>query len=471
MEESNALSMARQWLMAGNGERALETVHRQLADAMISGSGLEQAHFDLAWVSAWIGQVDEAFDSFEKSCSPVPKAGDRRVPLYLRALRDHGLLLAEHGRFVEAGNKLERASAETGRLIGSHGAEKALLAEPWAQVLLSQGEIGRALELLQEAARTLTSTGHERLPGLLALLAEARGAVHDSPFADMPDLTERGADLLFQHLGNRAEESDPVVMERVYQAGVAWLERAFPDSSILAGALGSLARLSGSVGDPAAQVATIDRAIEVYRNRGEIGFAIQALQGRALALAEAGDDANAHADYLAALDQAEQIGNLPLMSQLARNTARFLADRNRPMEASPYHEKAIEWAREAAHPEMAGKALAALGLFKSHQGDLPEAMAAFQEALALLPEDDSHSAAVRDHLDAMNNGRLCVCLDPVQVRLRKIRRQVFQALPPRTARSVDVSLVSGECDLKLDLVRPLTPAEEARLEQVLRTES
>lgn len=471
MEESNALSMARQWLMAGQMDRALSTVRRGLMEAISTGRGVEHAQFDLAWVLAWNERLDEAFEAFGKSHDFTPDPDDPRAVLYLRSLRDHGLLLAEHGRIEEAGQLLKKAWDETGRLAGGMGIEQALLAEPLAQVLLTLGDLEGAWALLEEAAPILTTIGHERLPGLLALRAEARGALGKPPFANLPDLTEKGSDMLFQHLASRSDESDPVVMERVYQAGVGWLTETRPDSATLAAALGTLAGLSGSVGDVAGQIDAIDRAIEIYRTRKEDGFAIQALQGRALALAEAGDDRNAEADYSAALDQATQAASFPLMSQLARNIGRFLSDRNRLDEASEFYQKAIDWAREASHPEMTGKALVAWGLFLAHEGENTGAKRVLDEALDLLPPHDNHATAARDHLEAMEHGKACVCLDPVQVRARKLRQKVLQTLPPRTARSVEISMESGEFHLELDLVRPLSPAEQAQLEHVLRSGS
>jgi tetratricopeptide (TPR) repeat protein len=470
VEESNALSMARQWLMAGETERALSTVRRQLDDATATGRGLEHAQFDLAWVLAWTEQFDEAFKAFEKSHDIIPEADDPRALLYLRSLRDHGLLLAEHGRIEEACHWLKKVWEETGRLAGTMGPEQALLAEPLAQVLLSLGELENASKILEEAQPILAGIGHERLPGLLALRAEALGALEKPPFASMPDLTEKGIELLFQHLASRSDESDPVVMERVYQAGVEWLQKTLPASSIHAAALGTLAGLSGSVGDVTRQVSAIDQAIEIYRERKEDGFAIQALQGRALALAEAGDDRNSEADYIAALDQASQASSLPLMSQIARNIGRFLSDRNRLDEATHYYQKAIEWAREAAHPEITGKALTAWGLFLAHQGNISRATIVLNEAIDLLPIHDNHATAAKDHLEAMAEGTACVCLDQIQVMARELRRKVLRALPPRTARSVDVSVDSGEFHLELDLVRPLSAGEEAQLQRILRND-
>lgn len=468
MEESNALSMARQWLMAGQVERALSTVRRRLEDATAIGLGIEHAHFDLAWVLAWNEQFEEAFEAFHKSHNFNPDADDPRALLYLRSLRDHGLLLAEHGRIEEARQWLKKAWDETGRLAGETGPEQALLAEPLAQVMLGMGDLKEALVLLEGAAPILTAMGHERLPGLLALRAEARGALEKACFDDMPDLTEKGVELLFHHLVNRSHDSDPVVMERVYQDGVDWLTKNHPGTATLAAALGTLAGLSGSMGDIAGQIAAIDKAIEIYRNRKEDGFAIQALQGRALALAEAGDDLNAEADYKAALSQAIQVSSFPLMSQLGRNIGRFLSDRNRETEASEYYKQAVQWAREASHPEMTGKALTAWGLFLTHLGETSRAVSVLNEALELLPAQDNHAAAARDHLESIEQGKVCVCLDPVQVTARKLKQKVLHALPPRTARSVEISMDCGEFKLELDLVRPLSPAEESRLEQALK---
>ena len=467
MEDSNTLSMARQWLLAGKPERALSTAQRGLADATSAGCGIEQAWFDLAWVHVWTDDLASALTAFEHSHPCRPSVDDPLAVFYLKALRDHGLVLAEHGKTKQARALLQLAWDETGYLAGDGGPEQAMLAEPLAQVMLADGESGPACDLLESAAGILVETEGDRLPGALALLVEARAADGREPFGSMPDLTETGADHLFQHLALRVEESDPIALHQVYLAGVDWLEEHHPLSSTLAAALGALAKLAEEVGDIGGQIAAIDRAIEIYRERRETGYAIQALQGRALALAEAGEYQESEADYRAAHDQATMAGSLPLMSQVGRNLARFLADRDHQVEAESYFKQALEQARQAAHPELAGKALVAWGIFHTHQGRKNQAHACFDEAIPLLPQDDPHVRAANDHIESINSGTACACVDPIQIAARSLRRDVRRALPPRCARSVEVLVVGDGFEVRLDLARTLTDPEQAALQKVM----
>lgn len=467
MEDSNTLSMARQWLLAGQPERALATAQRGLAEATTAGRGVEQAWFDLAWVLVWTNDPTAALNAFEHSHPTRPAPDDPLAVFYLKALRDHGLVLAEHGKTKQARALLQMAWDETGFLAGDGGPEQAMLAEPLAQVMLAEGDTRLACELLEAAVAILVETEGDRLPGALALLVEARAADGQAPFHSMPDLTATGADHLFQHLALRVEESDPIALHQVYQAGVGWLEVHHPQTSTLAAALGVLARLAEEIGDIRGQIAAIDRAIEIYRERREYGYAIQALQGRALALTEAGAYQEAEADYRAAHEQATMAGSLPLMSQVGRNLARFLADRGHLTEAESFFRQSLEQARQAAHPELTGKALVAWGIFHSHQGRTKQARACFDEAIPLLPHDDAHVRAVHDHIESIDSGIMCVCIDPVQIAARSLRRDVRQTLPPGCARSVEVVVDGNGFEVRLDLARTLTEPEQTALQRVM----
>ena len=467
MEDSNILSMARQWLLAGQPERALSTAQRGLADASSAGCGIEQAWFDLAWVHVWTDDLASALTAFEHSHPCRPSADDPLAVFYLKALRDHGLVLAEHGKTKQARALLQLAWDETGYLAGDGSPEQAMLAEPLAQIMLAEGESGPACDLLEAAASVLVETEGDRLPRALALLVEARAADGREPFESMPNLNSTGADHLFQHLALRVEESDPIALYQVYLAGVHWLEKHHPLSSTLAAALGALAKLAEEIGNIGEQIKAIDRAMEIYRERRENGYAIQALQGRALALAEAGEFQEAEADYRAAHDQATMAGSLPLMSQVGRNLARFLADRGHLVEAESYFRQSLEQAKQAAHPELTGKALVALGIFHTHLGQTKKATDCFEEAIPLLPQNDPHVRAINDHIDSINSGIVCACIDPIQIAARSLRRDVRRSLPPGCARSVEVIVDGDGFEVRLDLARTLTDSEQTALQQVL----
>ncbi|MFM7112070.1 MAG: hypothetical protein ACKO26_13070, partial [Planctomycetota bacterium] len=66
MESSDSLSMARQWLMAGQPDRALASVRRRLDDAVTLRRGERSARFELAWVLAWTDRIEEALAEFAR---------------------------------------------------------------------------------------------------------------------------------------------------------------------------------------------------------------------------------------------------------------------------------------------------------------------------------------------------------------------------------------------------------------------
>ena len=220
------------------------------------------------------------------------------------------------------------------------------------------------------------------------------------------------------------------------------------------------------MGDGPARVAAIDRAERCYRGRNEIGYAIQALQGKGLALAQMGDTIGAESAYRAGLAEARSSGSAFLVSQLSRNLGQFLAEVRRLEEAETLLRDSLAQATESAHPELTGKSATALGLFLVHSGRPDESRQFFNKALAVLDSQEPHYQAASEHLDCLDKNQTCPCLDPTRQTCEMYARLLRQQLPGDMVRDLQVRMVDGELETRLDLVRQLTPDEEQWLSRV-----
>ncbi len=480
--ESDRLQMARQWLQANQPDRALDTVRRALTEALETTDQARQARawFEVGWVHAWTGQFDEAEHAFGQAVSTLPGSDadehPDRAALRLRFLRDHGLLLAQMGQLEPARLAFSRAQIVAGSLHPTEAVrQRALLVLPLAQALLATGEAREAARRLEEALPGLAGAGDENsLLQALTLLAETRATLDEVPL--LPHHPPEGfnlvklAEALAAHVSDLAQpdsDADPVVLRRLLRWFVEWLDITQGEKSrALGDACGLLANLEGKLGDGPARVAAIERAERCYRARNETGYAIQALQGKGLALAQMGELQGAEAAYRAGLDEARASGSAFLVSQLGRNLGQFLADMGRLEEAESLLRESLGQAMESAHPELTGKAATSLGLFLVHAGRGVEARPHFAKALDTLDPDDPYHQAAREHLDCLDRNQTCPCLDPARQTCELYARLLRQQLPGDLVRDLQVRMVDGELETRLDLVRDLTPEEEVWLSRL-----
>ena len=478
--ESDRLQMARQWLQANQPDRALDTVNRALNEALKTTDASRQARawFEVGWVQAWTGQFSDAEHAFSQAVLALPGPDDdpTAAPLRLRLLRDHALLLAQTGQLDQARAVFARAQTAAGALNPAEAArQRALLVIPLAQALLATGDGAEAARRLEEALPGLAGAGDENhLLQALTLLAETRATVGEVPL--LPTHAPEGfnlsklAEALASHVSDLAQpdsDADPVILRRLLRWFVEWLEHTHGERSrVLADACGLLANLEGRLGDGKSRVAAIEKAERCYRARNESGYAIQALQGKGLALAQMGDTAGAEAAYRAGLEEARESGSAFLVSQLGRNLGQFLAEVGRLEEAESLLRESLSQGMGAAHPELTGKAATALGLFLAHAGRGGEARPFFNKALAELSPEEPHHQAASEHLQCLDSGTICPCLDPARQTCEMYARMLRQQLPGDLVRDLQVRMVEGELETRLDLVRDLTPGEEQWLSGV-----
>lgn len=478
--ESDRLQMARQWLQANQPDRALDTVNRALNEALKSADATRQARawFEVGWVQAWTGQFPDAEHAFSQAVQALPGSDDdpAAAPLRLRLLRDHALLLAQTGKLDQARAVFGRAQTAAGALSPAEAArQRALLVIPLAQALLATGDAQEAARRLEDALPGLAGAGDENhLLQALTLLAETRATLGEVPL--LPTHAPEGfnlsklAEALASHVSDLSQadsDADPVILRRLLRWFVEWLDHTHGEKSrVLADACGLLANLEGRLGDGKARVAAIEKAERCYRARNEAGYAIQALQGKGLALAQMGDMAGAEAAYRAGMDEARATGSAFLVSQLGRNLGQFLAEAGRLEEAEALLRESLTQAAGAAHPELTGKAATALGLFLAHAGRGDEARPFFNRALVELSSEEPHYQAAREHLECLDSGSTCPCLDPARQTCEMYARMLRQQLPGDLVRDLQVRMVQGELETRLDLVRDLTPEEDQWLSQV-----
>ncbi|RLS39179.1 MAG: hypothetical protein DWH82_06430, partial [Planctomycetota bacterium] len=112
--ETDRLQMARQWLMAGQADKAIDTVQAALQAAEAEGHlpRLAQAWLEVGWVHAWMEEFPEAEHAFGHAVSVLNPQDPATKALRVRCLRDHGLLLAQFDRLDEAGHLLRQAQAD-----------------------------------------------------------------------------------------------------------------------------------------------------------------------------------------------------------------------------------------------------------------------------------------------------------------------------------------------------------------------
>jgi len=472
--ETDRLQMARQWLMAGQADKAIDTVQAALQAAEAEGHlpRLAQAWLEVGWVHAWMEEFPEAEHAFGHAVSVLNPQDPATKALRVRCLRDHGLLLAQFDRLDEAGHLLRQAQADA-LSLADHGAQSALVAVPLAQVLLASEQVHEARLLLEENLPALNAGDQANLFRALTLLAETRATL-DLPGLEPSHLTrqEWTAELgtaLVEHANSLADTSDennspstdPVVLRRLLRWLVDWLETTQGvQSRLLADTCGRLANLESRLGDGPARVRAIVRAEQCYRARNEAGYAIQALQGKGLALAEMGDTAGAEVAYRAALAEAEESASGFLISQIERNLGQFRAELGDLPEAEHRLRRALKVATDNAHPELTGKAATALGMFLCHDSRGVEATSHLLMAIRVLEEGEPHRVAAEEHLACLKTGAVCACLNPERQACEMYRRLLRLALPGELVRDLQVTLVEGQMETRLDLVRELTAAEE-----------
>jgi tetratricopeptide (TPR) repeat protein len=455
--------------------KAEEVVTRAVheAEARFGAASPEYANAqnDLGTVLIYLQEPEQAAQAFARACAVD-------IPTNEQATRDRLTYTLNWGRALEMAGKLDEAeevlrSGLQGR-AGFYGREHAGYAfglEPLAEILLRKRNIEEALKLIDEATRNFWHHAHPRVATALALRAEILKAAgsEEPPFADLDELPDEIVERIGQAVLERAGETEPRLSRQVLDDLLPLLTSRFgEDHPVTLNALAAIANLERSLGDSQARQDAIRRAIAAFDHKGELGQALQAVQGLALAQSEAGQSAAAEETYRDAIARAKDLGDHAALAQVLRNYGLLLAEGDRRPEAEQLLRAALTEAEWASDPVMAGRAQIALGIFLYHGGQMNEARDLLTRALERLSPAEPDAVCGRSHLEAIKSGGACGCGDMKQALAQAFREFVMARLPAGIINRLQVDLQGDDFDVEVFLEREPTPEENDLIQRTFR---
>jgi tetratricopeptide (TPR) repeat protein len=232
-------------------------------------------------------------------------------------------------------------------------------------------------------------------------------------------------------------------------------------------ALANVARLTGD------HEARIDASMKVIKLCGGLDdphHLIEAYQGLAYALSDAGREDDAEKSYHDAIACCQKIGDRRETANVLRNYAIWADDRKRPQLAESLHRQALEHATAAGDPLMKGRSLAALGIFLQHHERGAEAEPLLAEAQRVLPPSHPDAFCVQTHWEALQRGEACSCGsgDDWEAISKLVERQVREHAGGDLLKSITIGLnEEGAPDVHVELAREPTEKELEHLNRVL----
>lgn len=403
------------------------------------------AEADLARAYAFAGQFTDAQAALQRAIQAVPPSRDRHLA-YQSELAE--ILARLHQ--PEESRRLHRWVLQQSELIsGSRGRLYALAQAPFADLLLSQGELDEAEAGALEAFQILhTASMRQQLP-VLALLASIRAARdgEERPLLpELPSLLPRQWPLVAKFCVQRALR-DPARLSALVLAELRERLEDLGATEPIARAASFELRAADAAGLHAQQRDTARWCLSRAPMAGEES----SLRQHAARAEEAlGESSSARAEFVRALAASE--GGASAALALGRFYMR-----------QGEHEEAAAVFREAlARAPQEGRLWAEAGLLASHLARHEEAHDWLGRALELLPKSSSLAEEARAHLAGMG-GPSCPCL----VR-RGLSRSLTAALTPHLPLGLlsSLALVPG-ASLRLSLARWSTPEEDALLRREL----
>jgi CHAT domain-containing protein/tetratricopeptide (TPR) repeat protein len=348
-------------------------------------------------------EVPRAREVLTRALSLAEQAGDEPRKASVRvALGSLHLQLRE--------TKVAREHLETAlpltRALGDVALEARALSEI-AACLRYQGEPAKAREAAQEAIRLARQRGNvgEEARGLHYL-----GLIHGDAGEMQPAFEAlRRAVALHREAGDRAGEAAAVtnlgyVHETAgdyaralehYEEALA-LARAAGDRSRVARSLNLIGWIHYAVGfdegDDAKGLSYFREAAQMQRQTGDVGALAYTLNSTAALLQHRKDIAGARAAAEEAFALAEKTGSALIITRQTWTLASIRAEEGRDDEARALFARALDGFRSAGSHHNAGDVLCDLAAFLRERGDLEEARARIEEAIALLEEERSSVA-------------------------------------------------------------------------------
>lgn len=433
-----------------------------------------EASFDVAQVLAGAGELRRAASALRDACavSPGTPDGEKQRLTYVMNL---GEVLSRLGDLDDADAVLSDGLDGRAALYGVEHAGYAFGLESLAEVRLLLGDADGASELVDEALRILWKERHPRVAAVLALRAHVRKASSElalPAFEAMvvDELPDPVFDELVAQSLRRAETGYPdlalAVLADLRQRIVERRGRRDPALPSVVAAITNVARAAD---EEDARIDAFLELVQLLELAAEPTAALDAVQGLALALGEAGRHDEADRSYRDAVERARTIGDDALRSQVLRNFGLYCSKRGRTGDAGDLLDQAVEAARSRPRTDMLGRALAARGIFRQHGHEPEGARSDLDEALRALPDPHPDRAVASRHLASLDGGRPCGCGEVDDAITRTLRARVLAELPDDLLDDITASVGDdGDLELSVRLARAPTAEEAERLEAAVR---
>jgi tetratricopeptide (TPR) repeat protein len=460
---------------AGDSLRAEELVHAATEQAAAE-QGREshlyaQALFNEACVLCGIGDLARAAATCRRAAE-VPaadKAAQKDRLTYWMNLGEILTRLEQHG---QAEGVLRQGLSERETFYGMEHPGYAFGLAPLAENLLAQGQAESAEPLIDQAVEINWKAGHEAVASDLSIRAfvvkAARGP-DASAFDHWPQLPANLQDALVSNCLERAERTDPHVAQAVLLELRKRLQGT-PDVEVLplTNVNTQLANISRLTGDHDVRIEACRMAIKLSGGLGEPGAVVNAWEGLAMALDDAGREVECEQAYRSALEKARGFSQRRLVSNVLRNLAIWQDTKGRKSDALATHQQAVAEAAAGGDAVMHGRALAASGIFRQHEGRRDEALAELRKSLQLLPPSHPDAFCAQSHLLALENGLACMCSGETgDAAVSTLVEKMVRAKTGDLLKSVRIETNDEGPDVKVELSRAPTEQELEHLQRVV----
>ncbi|MEM1294829.1 MAG: hypothetical protein AAGH89_05645 [Verrucomicrobiota bacterium] len=400
---------------------------------------------------------------------PDPQASDPYATLNAESLR-----LARVGRFDEARGLAKEALRQAANGSNTTLSQFIACQMSMADVLRCRGELAESIDLLIMAVDAAYSANHELFAKGTVALAHCihlAGQTDLRPSFDGFERFDRNlVALMIDEALLALEDGLPSDHHRVLGdlADLVPRHLGYSDSLSLQILTGFASFLQGQTDYATMRVDLVQLIVDSRRKRGEDMEMFEAMEALALAQTEAGLTEDAESTYQELIAAANGFGAKAMESEALRNFGMFLRAMRRPTEESiEVLLQAVQAGIDSRDKEVEGRARSVFGVFLTHLEEIPRAKLQLTRAVALLPPEHGDAILAEDHLQAMEQGRPCSCMDSREELAAGVQAYILERVPEGVISSLHVQIdQAGRVDLGLEVTRSLSEEEVAQLEQV-----
>ena len=396
--------------------------------------------------------------------APKPRSANPYATLNAESLR-----LARVGRFDEARGLAKEAlrqaaNGSTTTLSDFIGCQMAM-----ADVLRCRGELAEAIDLLimaVDAAYTADQALFAKGTVALAHCIHLAGQSEERPSFDGFERFDRNlvASMIDEAL-LALEDGLPSDHHRVLGDLAELVPRSlgYSDSLSLQILTGFASFLQGQM-----RVDLVQLIVDSRRKRGEDMEMFEAMEALALAQTEAGRTEDAEATYQELIAASNGFGAKSMESEALRNYGMFLRTMRRPTDESiEVLLQAVQAGIDSRDKEVEGRARSVYGVFLTHLDEVTRAKLQLTRAVELLPAEHRDAILAEDHLQALELGRPCSCMDSREELVTGVQTYILERVPEGVISALDVQIdQAGRVDFGLEVTRSLSEEEVAQLERV-----